>query len=159
LLALNIEHIIPADLSMNDTIQAVHEQGGLAVVAHPLSRWCPSATMKTLRSFEENAPEGLEVTNASFAGVGSNKRVRAINAFSFGWAELGGSDAHTVDAIGSSYTEFPGKTAAELIAAIRNRSTIACGSLWPKRTFARYGYHTLRNHMRPARRNLVERAS
>src|SRR5690348_3820967 len=70
LLALNIERIIPPDLSMIETIQAIHEQGGLAVVAHPLSRWCPSAKMQTLMSFTDVAPEGLEVTNASFAGIG-----------------------------------------------------------------------------------------
>jgi hypothetical protein len=146
---------------MSETIQAIHEQGGLAVVAHPLSRWCPSATMQTLLSFEGNAPDGLEVTNASFAGVGSNKRVRSVNAFHFGWAELGGSDAHTLDAIGSSYAEFPGTTAADLIAAIRNRTTVACGRMWPKRSFARYGYHTLRSHIRPIwkARRVMERAS
>ncbi len=151
LLALNIEHIIPADLSMIETVQAIHEQGGLAVVAHPLSRWCPSATMKTLLELKDHAPEGLEVTNGSFAGVGSNKRVRNVNNFDFGWAELGGSDAHTVDAIGSSYVEFPGTTAEELIAGICNRTTAACGNLWTKRTFARYGYRTLRSHIRPSR--------
>jgi predicted metal-dependent phosphoesterase TrpH len=48
LLALNIERLIPADLSMAESIQAIHEQGGLAIIAHPFSRWCPSATLETL---------------------------------------------------------------------------------------------------------------
>src|SRR5262249_6720425 len=46
LLALNIEHVIPAGLSMDETIIAVHEQGGVAVAAHPLSRWCSSASIE-----------------------------------------------------------------------------------------------------------------
>src|SRR5258708_12380267 len=75
LLALDVERLIPAGLSMDETIQEIHEQGGLAVVAHPLSRWCPSATITTLSNFR-HLPDGIEVYNASWAGVGSNGKVR-----------------------------------------------------------------------------------
>jgi predicted metal-dependent phosphoesterase TrpH len=142
LLALNIEHIIPPDLSMADTIDSVHEQGGLAVVAHPTSRWCPSASTRTLYNLSSDkvhAPDGVEAVNASFAGVGSNNRVRKLNRSLFGWAELGGSDAHSQRAIGSGRTIFPGNTAAELIDAIRNCTTKAAGGRWPARSMVRYG--------------------
>jgi predicted metal-dependent phosphoesterase TrpH len=150
LLALNIERLIPADLSMAESIQAIHEQGGLAIIAHPFSRWCPSATLETLIGLElaKCPPDGLEVHNASFAGVASNSRSRALNGVRFNWAETGGSDAHTVDAIGSSYTIYLGCSAAELLTAIRHRSTIACGGYWSAAALLDYGYRKVREHVR-----------
>jgi predicted metal-dependent phosphoesterase TrpH len=142
LLALNIEHLIPAGLSMAETIDAVHEQGGLAVVAHPTSRWCPSASMRTLYTLATekfHAPDGVEAINASFAGVGSNNRVHKLNRDVFHWAELGGSDAHSQRAIGSGRTTFPGNTATDMLNAIRNRTTVATGGRWPTRSVVRYG--------------------
>jgi predicted metal-dependent phosphoesterase TrpH len=160
LLALNIERLIPAGLSMVESIIAVHEQGGLAIVAHPLSRWCPSATLETLIDLElaKRLPDGLEVHNASFAGVASNSRSREINRVRFNWAETGGSDAHTVDAIGSSYTIFLGCSAAELLVAIRHRSTIAWGGYWSAVALLDYGYRKVREHVRLPNSALVDLA-
>lgn len=140
LLALGIEHLIPAGLSMAETIHHVHDQGGLAVVAHPLSRWCPSAARRVLEALANqpgDAPDGLETINGSFAGMGSNRRAGMLNRRRFGWAALGGSDAHTLAAIGSSFTYFPGHSTADLLAAIRERRTVACGGFWPTREFVR----------------------
>lgn len=160
LLVLNVEWLIPAGLSMAESIQAVHEQGGFAIIAHPLSLWCPSATLDTLIDLEltKCVPDGLEVHNASFAGVASNSRARSINSVRFNWAETGGSDAHTIDAIGSSYTIFLGCSAAELLVAIRHRSTIACGGYWSAVALLDYGYRKVREHVRLPNPALVDLA-
>jgi predicted metal-dependent phosphoesterase TrpH len=161
LLALNIERLIPAHLSMKDSIQAVHEQGGVAVVAHPLSPWCPSATLETLLSLAPHLPDGLEVRNASFAGVGSNKHIQAVNRLTLNWSELGGSDAHSLHAIASSYTLFPGATTTELLTAIRAGETIAAGQFWPKHVYAGQLYHELRERLpkaTPQRKRILEEA-
>jgi len=42
-----------------------------------------------------------------------------------GSAEVGGSDAHIVDAIGRAYTEFMGKTPKALRGAIESGTTVA----------------------------------
>ena len=162
LLALNIERLIPANLSMRDTIQAVHEQGGLAIVAHPLSPWCSSATLETLLSLTPHLPDGLEVRNASFAGVGGNRRIMAVNRLRLGWPELGGSDAHSLHAMASSFTLFPGTTVPELVAAIRGGQTTAAGTLWSRRVYAGQLYHELRGHLRRSvtlRRRLLRGAA
>lgn len=151
LLALNIHELIGAGLSMAETIQAVHQRGGLAVVAHPLSLWCPSASLAVLESLAglpaECQPDGLEVYNASFAGIASNGRVRTLNR-RLSWAETGGSDAHTLNAIASSYTSFPGRAALDLLSALRSRQTEANGGYWSALTFANFGYHSLRRSSR-----------
>jgi predicted metal-dependent phosphoesterase TrpH len=144
LLALNLEQPIPAGLHMAETIHAIHEQRGLAVVAHPLSQWCPSATVDTLISLSQEPPDAIEVHNASFAGIGSNARARAMNNLRLGWTQIGSSDAHTLDAIGSSFTIFLGSRAADLISTIRHRAAIALGGYWSAVALADYGYHKIR---------------
>ena len=153
LLALGIERLIPAGLSMSDTIHAVHAQGGFAVVAHPLSMWCPSATRATLDSLASEPPDGVEERNGSFAGIGSNGRVHVVNSLYFGWAALGGSDAHNVRSIGSSQTLFPGSTVGDLLHAIRNKTTLATGGFWSVSDFADHVYRVFRENVhlpRPA---------
>jgi predicted metal-dependent phosphoesterase TrpH len=158
LLALSIEEIIPAGLSMDETIRAIHAQGGLAAAAHPLSRWCSSESIETLGSldFLQNLPDGLEVYNASFAGIGSNNRVRMLNAMRFRRAELGGSDAHTLKAIGSGYITFDGSTPDDVINAIRACATVAFGKQWPRREIARLTYRKVRSHL-PTPRSVTRR--
>lgn len=144
LLALNIETLIPSGMTMGETIQAVHEQGGLAIVAHPLKRWCPSASLSTLCNImasERTRPDGLEVVNASFGRLGGSKKLRQLNDVFFHVAETGSSDAHCPSAIGSSRTYFPGSTASDLLNAIRTRTTLAYVGGWPTRSYVNYGLH------------------
>jgi hypothetical protein len=140
LLALGIEQHIAPGLSMAESITAIHEQGGLAVAAHPLSRWVSSASLETLDALASRL-DGLEACNASFAGLGSNVRAHSLNRARYGLAETGGSDAHTLEAIGSSYTAFPGTTAEGLIAALRARTTQARFGYWSLAAVVRYGSH------------------
>ncbi|GAB4545035.1 MAG: CehA/McbA family metallohydrolase [Anaerolineae bacterium] len=146
LLAFDIERLIPANLSMAETVAAVHGQGGLAVAAHPLSYWCPSAPHKVLMSLR-GVLDGVESSNASFAGLPTNTLIKARNRSQYGYAEIGGSDAHTLSAIGSSLTHFPGITVAELLNALRSKHTAAVGGLWSVGTFMRYGVVHFRNKL------------
>ncbi len=146
LLALGIERLIPADLSMAETVAAVHEQGGVAVAAHPLSWWCPSASRAVLDELR-GALDGLEVINGSFAGIPTNLRLAALNAAHYGMAACGGSDAHTLNAIGSACTHFGGRSPSELLSAIRVRQTWAEGGLWSWRAFLQYGALAVRQRV------------
>ncbi len=150
LLALNIERLIPAGWSMADTAAAVREQGGVAIAAHPLSRWCPSVQRPVL---DEISPllDGLEAINGSFAGIGSNGYVHTVNQTAYRLAETGGSDAHTLSAIGCAYTTFPGHSAEDLIRALRARTTRAEGGLWPVTSFLQYGVVAVRHRIAPLR--------
>ncbi len=146
LLALGIEQLIPAALSMAETVAAIHEQGGVAIAAHPLSWWCPSASRAVLDDLR-GVLDGLEVINGSFAGLPTNLRLPAINEAHYGMAESGGSDAHTLSAIGSAYTHFAGSTIADLLRAIRTRQTRAEGGLWSVRAFLQYGVLAVRQRV------------
>jgi hypothetical protein len=87
-----------------------------------------------LRSLQSAAAacriDGIEHVNPSYAGRVRSKRAAWLNATVLGAAETGSSDAHHAQLVGTAWTDFPGTTAAELRAAIVQRTTRADGRHW-----------------------------
>jgi predicted metal-dependent phosphoesterase TrpH len=65
---------------------------------------------------------GIEVFNATALDRVSNHYARIL-ASRLEIAHVGNSDAHVVDAIGLGATEFEGSTAADLLTALKNKTT------------------------------------
>ena len=112
--------------SLRASIAAVHDQGGLAIPAHPLFPYPLCAQGPVLRRLRADPdprfhPDALEAFNPTTLGRGQ-RRVDAFIA-THGLAGIGCSDAHAVEAIGQGYTMFPGRTAEELRVAILERRT------------------------------------
>ncbi len=132
LLAYDLEEPIRMLLPLARTIQLVHEQGGFCVVPHPTS-WLTrsvgyhglSRIMKDQR--EDVTLEGLEVLNPTLAGRVVYQKLLTMNREQWHLPELGGSDAHSPEFIGSAYTLFPGSTAADLRRALKQNTTLARG--------------------------------
>jgi predicted metal-dependent phosphoesterase TrpH len=122
LLALFIEEPIASLVPVEQVVEAVRKQGGVCVVPHPLSWLTRSLGARTLTRF---APlfDGIEIACCSPAARVSLGRAAALNRTKLELAELGGSDAHFLQAIGSAYTEFEGRTAADLREAILAKAT------------------------------------
>ena len=127
ILALYIERRIPPGLSAAATIDAIHDQGGLAVAAHPLS--FPSTAGRKfflgVGTLAWTLPfDGVELVNGTpLAEVGNHKaRARHQQAGRVS-AAVGGSDAHVAAAVGHVHTVFRGTTAAQLRTAIEARET------------------------------------
>jgi hypothetical protein len=64
-----------------------------------------------------------------------------------GSAEVGGSDAHILDAVGRAYTEFPGNTPKALRTAIETGTTVAGRERYKAMGLMRYAAWGL-NHER-----------
>jgi predicted metal-dependent phosphoesterase TrpH len=116
-LALFIEKTPPSFRGIESTLEVVHDAGGLAIVPHPLSWLTRSISERTLDRLQSSASsrfDALELANPSPAGL--RTRERAIQANSERWRlpVTGGSDAHHLPHIGMGWTDFPGRTAAEL---------------------------------------------
>ena len=131
LLGINLRERIAPGLSMVAAIAAVHRQGGLAVVAHPLLPIRVSTPADLLAELYEGdrrfRPDGLEAMNTRAARLpGWRGRVERLAA-RYDYALTGGSDAHAPRAVGSGWTEFPGTDAADLYAALRGRQTRPAG--------------------------------
>jgi len=117
LLALFIEHDVPAGRSALETIGLVHEQGGLAVAPHP---YFPIGSLGDLAG---SLPfDGVEIANGTPLGELANWRARRRLGAS-ARALLGGSDAHLAATVGHVRTLFPGRTAADLRLAILGGET------------------------------------
>ena len=127
LLALDIETRIQPMRSLRDTVAAIHDAGGLAIPAHPLVPFPLCAQGWILRRLidhddERLHPDAIETFNPTALGRPWHARVVRF-ADRHGLAHVGSSDAHALAAIGSAWTSFPGRTAADLWAAIAARTT------------------------------------
>lgn len=135
LLALFVEERLPMFQSLERTIEAVHRQGGLCIVPHPMSWLTFSVGESLLRRHALHQTstlclDGLEGFNPSVAGWVCHKRVRLLNDAALRLPELGGSDAHQLVQIGTAYTMFAGRTAVEFCQSLKLRQTVARGQFW-----------------------------
>ncbi len=149
LLALFLRHPIAPDQSIERSIELVHEQGGLAIVAHPFNRVfrhsVQRSVMNRLLRQPELHPDGIETLNGSFAGIGSSRIAMSLARGVYHWAETGGSDAHTPRAVGCARTIFAGRTAADLRGAIARRETAPIGTFWHAREYVTWVSHRMKH--------------
>lgn len=120
--------------SLRDSIAEVHDDGGYVVIPHPLSFLTTSVGAIALRRAVTAAdarerPDAIELFNPSVSGRVRHRRAIAMND-RLGLAVTGGSDAHHLRLVGSAWTTFPGRTAADFRAALHARTTRAEGTFW-----------------------------
>ncbi len=149
LLGLFLEKRIAPGQSIERSIDLIHEQGGLAIVAHPFHRMFRFSVqrnvMDRLMRQPHVHPDGIETLNGSFAGIGANRVAMTLSRRVYRWAETGGSDAHTLTAIGCARTRFAGATVDDLRAALLDRATQSAGGLWAAREYMAYARHVVRS--------------
>jgi predicted metal-dependent phosphoesterase TrpH len=113
---------------VQESIDAIKEQGGLVIVPHPLGRLVPSLSRRRIDSLLAAGYEidAVEMYNPSPANSAQRAAVRSANE-EWGLAEIGASDAHFWQHIGAGYTRFPGTTPDDLRRAVIDRSVRAGG--------------------------------
>ena len=128
LLALWIDAPVPSFRRIEETLAAIHDQGGLAVVPHPLSWLTRSVNAKTFaRVAAATDPavrfDAIEEYNGSPAGRATSAKARRLNADTLHLATVGSSDAHFVQSVGTVRTTFDGASADDLRRAIEAGAT------------------------------------
>ena len=127
IICLEPKEVIPSKLSMKDTVERIHSQGGTAVLAHPyglLRSWL-SINQAGLCGFD-----AVEVANsAQFPYetiTGYNRRL----AERLGLPATGGSDSHIPSTIGRAYTivDSASREVEDIVEAIKKGRTEAVGS-------------------------------
>lgn len=125
-LALNITRPIPTELSPLETIQMIHEAGGIAVAAHP------TVFYKGLRGQVNSNFDAVEVVNASAFPFFLSTYLSRKLALRLGLPQTAGSDAHYASEIGFAYTVVDAEPEVdEIVHAIRNGATVPCGKPIP----------------------------
>ncbi len=139
-------------MSAAATVDAIHDQGGLAIAVHPFWRTERVARNGRVHGVGWLAAEldfdAIEVENATPGFYVFNQLAHRLN-LGLGAAELGSSDAHILDAVGRAYTEFPGKTPEALRTAIESGATTARRQRYRAVGLMRYAAWGL-NHQRYA---------
>jgi len=134
LLALWVEDEIKMLGSLAATVAKIHAMGGVAIAPHPLSFLTFSIGEGALRVLHAGPPEsrvdGIELRNPSYAGRVRNSRAAWLNEHVLKIAATGSSDAHHAKLVGTAWTDFPGRTAADLRQAIAARTTRPDGRHW-----------------------------
>jgi predicted metal-dependent phosphoesterase TrpH len=130
--------IVPPAMSAEDTVAAIHEQGGFAIAAHPFAPrlWSKAGLDRGSRKvYDHVAYDALEIANSTpllFVANWVAQLYHHRNSDRF--ACTGGSDAHILPVIGSSRTYFPGETADDLRVALEARVTrVSRPGLSPRR--------------------------
>lgn len=121
-LALNVTSPIPPELGVQETIDRIHEAGGIAVASHPTAILKGNLRMLTAKF------DAIEVMNSSafpfLFAMWFNRRL----AKSLGLPQTAGSDAHYGPEIGSAYTIVDVDLDVEkVVEAVREGRAVPCG--------------------------------
>ncbi len=159
-LALFVTERIPALRPLPETLERIHDQGGIAIAAHPMAPLTPSLGGRSLLAAHHAGDprhrlDGIELMNPSAAGRARRGARNRLNAEVLHLAAVGNSDAHVLEGIGSGWTWFAGSSAADYRAAVEARTTRPDGTFWSNlhnvdvyrrqlRAKARHLRHTLR---------------
>ena len=160
ILALWVTNSIPANMSLEDTVQAIHEVGGIAILAHTFHIEFDIVRANALRYLRhpemlvETGLDAIEVHNAGIVTPGCNLWARMM-AHYVGLPVIGCSDAHTLKAIGTGSTRWQGTTAATLRTAIETNSTRAEGTAWNISDYIEYLQTELRSPAKVSLANTI----
>jgi predicted metal-dependent phosphoesterase TrpH len=134
LLALFLTDRVPALRPLEETIERVHGQGGIAIAPHPMAPLTPSLGRRSLMRLHHDPDarhrlDAIEMLNPSVAGRARRPHRTTLNEV-MGLAPVGNSDAHVLENVGTGWTWFPGTSAEEYRAAILDRTTEPEGKYW-----------------------------
>jgi hypothetical protein len=131
ILAFGIEELIPPGLSYDETLERIHQQGGIAVIPHPFQKSrhgvAPHITDDQLAS-----ADAIEVYNSRLFTGRSNRQAERF-AIERGLPMTAGSDAHISEMVGQAITEVGAddRSAEAILGAIRHGRTSVIGHRTP----------------------------
>jgi len=140
IIGLFLNEEIQSGLSAEETIEKIHEQGGLAIAPHPYSPICKALNDKIF----DLKLDGVEVFNAYHRdGIVNNIALEKVtkNYHKKPVAFIGSSDAHLAKMVGNGYTNFEGNCADDLYEAIIRRKTSFGGHPTPLSDIILWSYN------------------
>ena len=144
ILALNVHEEIPPKMTLPETIQRVHELGGIAVAAHPKIIYKGIGQQIT----PHLGFDAIEVINSSaFPFFFSTYQSRKV-ALQLGLPQTAGSDAHHPSEIGLAYTIVDADSEVdEIVHTIKKGATTPCGKSIPWKLRLKREYLNLKRKM------------
>ena len=127
IICLDPGEVIPARLSIGETVEWIHRQGATAVLAHP---YAIPRSFVNFREVEVAGFDVIEVANAAQVPFGLVMGWNRGLAEKLGLPQTGGSDSHIPETFGRAYTvvESASREPEDVIKAIREGRTSAEGT-------------------------------
>jgi predicted metal-dependent phosphoesterase TrpH len=114
IVGLNLEEFVPKGLTADETVDRIHDAGGIAIACHPLAFFKGSLGEHATSKFD-----AIEVINSSAVPFRYSVRRSEELASRLGISRVAGSDAHYGPEIGCAYTEVKAELEAEdIVSAI-----------------------------------------
>jgi hypothetical protein len=132
-LALGVEELVPAGLSFGETLDRIHDLGGIAVVPHPFQSSRHGVAAKI--SLDELArADAIEVYNSRLLTGRANRKAERF-AVEHDLPMTAGSDAHISEMVGQAVTEVDARerSVQGVLDAIVEGRTSVVGSRTPWR--------------------------
>jgi anti-anti-sigma factor len=137
-------------MSPADTVRAIHEQGGLAIAAHPFTHLLKFSDLHGIgREIGELPLDGVEVRNSAPTELYANWITMQYNRRHRNHAAIGGSDTHYLTMMGKTHTHFFGETAEDLRQSILNKKVKPGGHINGPRIILQVMMHLIRRRQLP----------
>jgi predicted metal-dependent phosphoesterase TrpH len=132
-IALYIEEPVPSLRRAEETIDAIHRQGGVCFVPHPMSWFTRSIGRSTFERVQSAGLrfDALELATGSPPSKVALGKARRFNLERYGLPGVGASDAHFRQAIACGYTLFEGRSANDLRRSFSSGSLAAREECYP----------------------------
>lgn len=136
-LGLGLDRDIPRGLSFRETVDRIHDAGGIAVVPHPFQELRKGVLAK-IQETEITAADAVETYNSRLLTGRSNRQAERL-ASELDMPVTAGSDAHVADMVGRARTlvDTDERTVTGILDAIRNGETSIRGCRTPYRVTLR----------------------
>jgi hypothetical protein len=129
-LALGVETAIEAGRPFAETLERIHDAGGIAVVPHPFQE-SRSGVMANISRVELASADAIEVYNSRLLTGRANRQAKTFAA-EHGLPMTAGSDAHIAEMVGRAITNVEAEPTVEsILDAIREGRTTIEGRRTP----------------------------
>jgi predicted metal-dependent phosphoesterase TrpH len=130
-LGLGVRELIPAGLPFSETVDRIHEQGGIAVVPHPFQE-SRSGVLAHIDREELTRADAIEIYNSRLLTGRANRQAERF-AHRNGMATVAGSDAHIAEMVGQAVTHIDAneRSVGAILDAIREGRTTVEGKRTP----------------------------
>ena len=147
-LALGVEELVPPERPFADTVERIHNLGGIAIVPHPFQE-SRSGVLANISRSELAIADAIEVYNSRLLTGRSNRQARRF-AERQGLPMTGGSDAHICEMVGQAFTRVDAAepTAGAILDAITDGRTAVEGKRTPWRISFRQAASGARRRVR-----------
>ncbi len=135
-IALGVEQLIPKGLSAEETIDKIHEAGGLAIAPHPFAKLLHYLCVGDLiRDLKFDAVESFNGRTLS-----GNKLAKKVCS-ELNFPATAGSDAHLVEEIGNACTTVDcNSTVLDILSTIKKGKTEISGKSIALKSILKYAF-------------------